>query len=443
MIVDSIEELIGNTPLLKVSEEITQLSNIDVYLKLEYYNPFGSVKDRVAWGMLRPHLAELVEKKKTVLESSSGNTAKALTSLCLKNNIDFETVTNRIKYPEIRGVLQVLGAQVEELPGLSDCPNPLDPNDAIQYSRNKASQDPDKYHLTDQYFNEQNPNAHYETTGKEIIEDLQSVDYFFGFLGTCGSTIGTGKYLREINPDTSVFGIVGKAGHAIPGGRTLEELWEVGFFDKDFYTDIIGGTTTEAVDGALLLNRKCGVLCGPTTGLIFKKALEKLKALDEPAQLRKKAVLIACDRMEPYLSFFKKHQPDIFDKRASKKVSVDTMTDDEINQSSELDVSELIELRKNAEPLLIDIRGHFAFSTGHIPGSLNILDDYLNQMIDSGNVFPIDKKIIVICRVGDISKKYAAFLEKQGYQAYSLKDGIQAYKESENELVRTIKNVRK
>lgn len=438
MIYDSIEQLIGNTPLLRIPKEVHQLQNIELYAKLEYYNPFGSVKDRVAWGMLRRHVSDLIGNEKTVLESSSGNTAKALSVLCSKNSIPFETVTNRIKYPEVRGVLQVLGAQLEELPGLSDCPHPFDPNDAIQYSRDKASRDPDKYHLTDQYFNEDNPNAHFETTGKELIDDLGRVDYFFGFLGTCGSTYGIGKYLRETYAEASVFGIVGKPGHTIPGGRTMEELWEVGFFNKEFYSEIIAGTTAEAIDGALTLNRKCGVLCGPTTGLIFAKALEKLKTLDAACTEKKSAVIIACDRMEPYLSFFKKHRPELFATKPRTQLSVDSLTEEQVKQASEVTVPELKTLIAERDPFLVDIRGYFAFSTGHIPGSINILDDNFGQMIEGGMVFPKNRPIVVVCRVGDISKKYAAFLKRQGYEAYSLTDGVQAYKNSNSEVEQSI-----
>ncbi len=438
MIYDNISELIGNTPLLRIPSAVHKLKNIELYAKLEYYNPFGSVKDRVAWGMVRNRLPELKSQNKTVLESSSGNTAKALSVLCSTNGIPFETVTNRIKYPEVRGVLQVLGAAIEELPGLSDCPHPLDPNDAIQYSRDKAARDPIKYHLTDQYFNEDNPNSHFATTGKELVDDLGRVDYFFGFLGTCGTTYGTGKFLKQANPEAVVFGIVGKPGHSVPGGRTLEELWEVGFFDKEFYGDIIGGTVAEAIDGALILNRQCGILCGPTTGLTFMKAIEKLAAIDDPNGPVTKAVFIACDRMEPYLSFFKKHRPELFSSKPKNHASVESLTEEQVKQANQLSLPELNKMIAEKDPFIVDIRGYFAFSTGHIPGSINILDDNFGQMIEGGMVFPKNRPIVVVCRVGDISKKYAVFLKRQGYEAYSLAEGVQGYKNSNYEVEQSI-----
>lgn len=432
MIYESVEELIGNTPLLKIKPEIHGLKNIDVYAKLEYYNPFGSVKDRIAYNMFKPLKDDLVAKKKTLIESSSGNTAKALSALCGVNGISFRAITNRIKYPEVREVLLAMGAEVEELPGLSDCPDPHDPNDAIQYSRDLANKNPDQIACTDQYFNERNIQAHEESTGPELIKDLGSVDYFFSFLGTCGTSMGTGNHLRSVNPDTKIFGIVADAGHKIPGGRNVEELWEVGFFRRDYFTDLLSGNSAQAVDGMLELNRRSGVLAGPTSGLVYYAAINKLRELDEEAGKsgkRAKAVFIACDRMEPYMSFLRKHKPDIFAQRTSSQESVNSLSAEIVAQSAQLSPQKVAEVMKQGA-FVIDIRGHFAFSIGHVPGSINILDDYFASTIESGQVFPKDRDILVICRIGDISRKYAAYLQRQGYRAWSLEGGFQAYKQA-------------
>jgi cysteine synthase B len=433
---ESVEELIGNTPLVKIPAAVHGLENITLYAKLEYYNPFGSVKDRVAYAMFNAVRGELREKGKTVLESSSGNTAKALAVLCSMNGLAFETVTNRIKYPEIRGVLQTLAAQIEELPGLSDCPDPFDPNDAIQYSRDKAAREPERFHLTDQYFNVENPRIHHETTGRELLEDLGEVHYFFGFLGTCGSTVGTGRALREKSAQTMVFGVVGDPGHKIPGGRNLDELWEVGFFQKEFYSSILSGTTHEAVDGMLMLNRRCGLLCGPTSGLVFTKALEKLRTLDKLSATPRTAVFIACDRMEPYLSFLRKHRPELFDP-STKRITVESVAHRGLEAASITPEKMTTELASR-DLLIVDIRGYFAFSVGHIPGSMNIVDDLFAQLIETGDVLPKRRPVVVVCRIGDISAKYAIFLAQRGFEAYSLRGGFQAYRVSGLEVEKSI-----
>ena len=393
MIVQSIEELIGNTPLLLIDEDVHGISGVELYAKLEYYNPFGSIKDRVAKSMLEPILPELKEKKKTVVEASSGNTAKALAALSGIHGLQFKTVTNRIKMPEVRMVLQTLGSEIEELPGLSDCPDPNDPNDFTTVAANLAKREPDLYHYTDQYFNELNLQAHYNTTGKEIADDLDSLDYFIGFLGTCGSSMGAGKFLKE-HRDTSVVGVVADAGHHVPGGRNINELWEVGFFEKDFYADIIAGTAPQAIEGMLQLNRRSGVLCGPTTGLTYHSAVEflKKKRSENPDGKTIRAVFIACDRLEPYMSYIKRYKPEVYENRTTSRETVYSMDPEEVHHSKQITSEELDQMD---DALVIDIRSRFAFSVGHIPGSMNIIDELLAQLIEEGPAFQKISKLLL------------------------------------------------
>src|ERR1700760_4609619 len=124
MLVNDVTELIGNTPLVRLDPAVHGLSGVDLYAKLESANPFGSVKDRVAWGMLREILPEAVASGQTLVEASSGNTAKALQTLAAMHGISLRAYTNRVKVGEVRDVLQLLGPDVRELPGLSECPDP-------------------------------------------------------------------------------------------------------------------------------------------------------------------------------------------------------------------------------------------------------------------------------------------------------------------------------
>ncbi|MGD9638703.1 MAG: pyridoxal-phosphate dependent enzyme [Alphaproteobacteria bacterium] len=427
---NSVMDMVGNTPVLLISPEIHGLKNIDLYAKLEYYNPFGSVKDRIAKGLLEPYIEEIKKSGKRVIEASSGNTAKALTALASVNGIGCRVISSRIKYPEMRQILQTLGADIDELPSLSDCPDPFDPNDTLQYTANILKTEPEKYHYTDQYYSELNPTTHYRTTGKELVDDLGNVDYFYSFLGTCGSTLGTGRYLREHNPQLKIYGIVAEAGHNIPGGRNMNELWEVGLYRREHYDDLITGDTKQAVEGLLTLNRKCGVMCGPTGGLAYYATVKHLKTIDEELEKsgeRKTAVFIACDRVELYMSFLKQHAPEIFAGATTTKKTVTSLNPEEIATANIIKAEELDDYLAK-KPLVIDIRGNFAYSMGHIPNSINILDEALAIMLESGRAFPDDKTIIITCRVGDISNRYAAFLKMQGYNAYSLEGGIQAYK---------------
>ena len=220
MIYNHVTELIGNTPLLKIDPQVHGLKNFEIYAKLEYYNPFGSLKDRVAWNMLEPVLTNSIDNNKTIIESSSGNTGKALAVLAKVYGLDFKTISNRIKVPEIRMMLQFLGAEVEELPGLSDCPYPNDPNDPVTIVRTLTNQHPNKYEFTDQYFSDLNWQAHYKA-GIELSKDFDKIDYFFGVLGTCGSTYGVVKALTDLNYSVKAIGVVADPASWVPGGRNM------------------------------------------------------------------------------------------------------------------------------------------------------------------------------------------------------------------------------
>lgn len=438
MLYNHMTELIGNTPLFKIDPKVHGLKNFEIYAKLEYYNPFGSLKDRIAWQMLEPVLDESIKNQKTILESSSGNTAKALATLAKIYGLDFKTITNRIKVPEVRMMLQFLGAKVEELPGLSDCPDPNDPNDPVAIATNLVKQEPQKWTYTDQYFNELNWQAHYKA-GEEVAKDLENIDYYFGVLGTCGSTLGAVKALKDSGQDTKAVGVVTEASSWVPGGRNINELWETGFFDKDFYADIVSGNIQKAISGMQELNQKSGVLAGPTSGLNYACMLDYLRQKDDQQTGKQTAVFIACDRVEPYMNYIKKYTPEIFNTQTSSKPTVNSLTDREIQNSRSISPEELDTKLKSANPpFVVDIRGNFAFSIGHIQTSINILDELFTQMIEQGNTLPKNKDIVIVCNVGKISPKYSAFLTKQGYNACTLEGGINNWKKQNLELEKSL-----
>lgn len=438
MIYNNVLEMVGNTPLLKIDSSVHGLKNIDLYAKLEYYNPTGSLKDRPAKAMLAPLLKDVKTNNKTVIEASSGNTAKSLAVFCGVENVPFLTVTNRIKIPEVRMILQNLGSEIEELPGLSDCPDPLDPNDFTTVAANMAKSNPDKYVYTDQYFNDLNLKGH-ESAGEETYKDLGKVDYYMGFLGTCGSSMGAGRWLKD-KCDTKVIGVVSEAGHHVPGGRNINELWEVGAFKKDFYEHIVKGTVQDGIKGMQILNRKCGIMGGPTSGLTFFAGLQKLRELDKtiPEGERRNAVFIVCDRVEQYMNYVKRYSPEIFTKTLEGRKTVEGQSSEEINSGKTIGPEELNDLLEKETPTIIDVRGHFAYTVGHIKGSMNILSDLLSEIIEEGQKFPLNRKVIVVCSFGLHSKKFASFLAKQGYDAMSVEGGIRDWKALDFPLEKTL-----
>lgn len=438
MLYKSVTELIGNTPLIEISKEITKLKNINVYAKCELYNPFGSLKDRAGYAMLKDEIQKLKENNMTVIESSSGNTAKALQIICSMNGIPFKTVTNRIKIPETKEILKVAGAEIEELPGLSECPDPTDPNDPVAYIERIVSENHNKYYHTNQYTNLKNPKVHYEHTGKEIYEDLGKVDYFFGTLGTTGSSRGTIEYLLEKNKNLKKIGIIAEKGDTIPGIRNKDEMYEVGIFNKSLYDEIVLVNSDEAIEEMLVLNRKCGILGGPTSGAAFKGTLKYLREIDDKLKEPANAVFIACDRMEWYMSYIKKRRPEIFDSEI-KRETIRTLTEEDMKYAKTIDVNNVEEWIEKNNPIIIDLRGNLAYKNGHIANAINITDIFFEDLVDNGTPFSKENSVLLVCSIGDKSKKFSSLLNKKGMNVYSLENGMTAWRENSLPVKRSLR----
>lgn len=429
MLYNHITELIGNTPLLKIDEKVHGLKNIELYAKLEMYNPFGSIKDRIAWGILKDHIDDIQNNNKSIIESSSGNTAKALQALAGVFGIPFKTVTNRIKVSEVKDILQIMGAAIEEFPGRSECPDPNDPNDPLAIIGREVQANKDSYFYPSQYTNERNPQTHYETTGVEILRDLPQVDYFIGTLGTTGSTQGTLRRLKEANENMISIGIVGEKGDFIPGIRNYDELWEVGLFNKELYKEIKAVSPQAAIDGMLSLVRKAGVLCGPTSGACFQGAVEYLQGVDQKLTEKKKAVFIVCDRMEWYGSYIKERRPDLFGLK--KKIGgIYDMTPETLANAPSIKIDAVEKYLALNKPLIIDMRSNVAFAAVRIPSSISIPEEQLKKMMDGTMPFAKGQKVLFVCPTGNQSKIFSSYLHSKGYESLSLDGGITAWRDS-------------
>jgi cysteine synthase B len=431
---DHITELIGDTPLLRLDPAVHGLAGVELYAKLESHNPFGSVKDRVAWAMLRDELTELREGGRTLIEASSGNTAKALRVLGAMYGIDLRAVTNRIKVGEVRDLLQLFGTEIVELPGLSECPDPTTPNDVYSVIEATMAQHPGAYRHLSQYTNEKNIEAHHHGTGREIHEDLAAdgitrIDYLIGGLGTTGSTRGTATYLRKHNPELRTVAVVSERSDFIPGIRSETEMWDVGLFQPEFYDRIVTVSAGDAVDATLRLATGYGVLAGPTSGAAYTAALDTLGALDRSGADPDDpivAVFIVCDRLEPYLSYIKKRRPELFG-RAERETAPSA---EELAAVPRLSPEQLAELDRTGRPTIVDSRGAMAYRIGHVPGALNIRDDQLDDMFGHGIPFPRSRPVVFVCPVGELSVRFAARARRAGYDAASLAGGVVAWRDA-------------
>ncbi|MFW9825587.1 MAG: PLP-dependent cysteine synthase family protein [Candidatus Thorarchaeota archaeon] len=301
---ESIEDLISNrenpTPLVKLNERINPNKDFPIYLKLERYNPFGSIKDRIAYAMLKNYD---FKEGESILEPSSGNTGIALASLANARGIPIEiAVPTRIP-KEKKIILKLLG--VETLWEAEDNLCPKFPNEGARGVVNGIlmGKGGERYFNPNQYENYLNVQAHYMTTGPEIWDQTSGeVDYFFAATGTCGTITGVGKYLKEKNPAIKIIGIEpANSIHNIPGMKKISDLDEElipKILDDSVIDMILKVNDDDAYRMGIELARKNGILVGPSTGAILAVALEFAR------NHKGIAVIIAPDDAMKYISSY-------------------------------------------------------------------------------------------------------------------------------------------
>ncbi|QHC21462.1 pyridoxal-phosphate dependent enzyme [Streptomyces sp. GS7] len=435
---NSITEAIGNTPLVRLDPAVHGLRNIDLYAKLELLNPFGSVKDRAAWNMVRAGLPGARERGETIVELSSGNTAKALAVIAGLHGLTFKSVTNRMRVPEIKDLLLLLGAEIEELPGQTECLDPTDTEDPLTRFHQELTRPGATHFHTDQYFNALNTEAHAAGTGPEIVADLdgRAPDWFVACVGTAGSSTGVARVLREYDPAVRVVGLVAQKSDFVPGIRNVDEVHEVGLFDPATYDTIEPVSSDEAIDGMLTLVRRCGILAGPTGGAAYFGALRHLRPLDAELTERRTAVFIVCDRVESYLGYVRQRRPELLGLPPVKN-SVATLTDSEIRAATVIDTADAQKWIAVQRPLVIDLRSPFAYAALHIAGSVNIVDELFDELLRGGLPFSKRQPVLLACPVGEKSALYAALLTRMGHpDVRSLAGGIIAWRDAGAPLVR-------
>jgi cysteine synthase len=240
-----------------------------VYLKLEWLNPFGSIKDRAASYLIRGMLESGALDDREIVEASSGNTAIALAAFgALSDKKVTITIPDGVP-EETKTILRMLGAEVWETPD-ELCPVDHPKDGAIALARSlAASEEGSRYVLADQYENSDNIRAHYETTGPEIWSQTRGeVSAFFAGFGTCGTLTGVGRYLKERNPDVRIIAIEPEKGHRLPGLKSFAEANEPGNLDRSVIDDVVMVPDEAAYAMTLRLHREDGLLVGPSTGAI-------------------------------------------------------------------------------------------------------------------------------------------------------------------------------
>ena len=300
---DDVRELIANpanpTPLVRLNRVVPP-GAFELYLKLEWYNPFGSIKDRTAFYLLKGMLERGELEGKDIVEPSSGNTGIALAALAVLLGKKF-TVTIPDGVPEEKKcILRMLGAEVWATPD-DLCPinHPKDGAIALAQSFVQGRDTGRRYAMPYQYENCDNVRAHFETTGPEIWQQTEGrVGSFFAGFGTCGTITGTGRYLKQQNPAVQVIAIEPQKGHRLPGLKNLTESKAPGILDRSVIDEVVRVNDEPAYAMTKRLFREEGLIVGPSTGALVHAALEYGKS---HAGL---AVAISPDSGFKYSSFF-------------------------------------------------------------------------------------------------------------------------------------------
>src|SRR5688572_24458395 len=273
---DSMLELLSNvenpTPIVRL-QRITPFKHATVYVKLEWYNPFGAVKDRVAYNLIRDaeEHGRLAPGTRLV-EPTSGNTGMGLAMLANAKGYKFTATMSKKVPAEKRAALRLFGTDLMELDD-DLCPAPGAPEGAIALAAELGVK-PGNFHL-DQYKNPANPDAHYRTTGPEIWRQTDgAVTHFIAGLGTCGTITGTGRFLKEKRRDVKVLGVHPAEGHDIPGVRSLKQLKQTALFVPDEYDGLVEIDNKEAFALAERLNREESIIAGPSSGMALAGAFK-------------------------------------------------------------------------------------------------------------------------------------------------------------------------
>lgn len=260
------------TPMVRINR-LNPFPELQLFAKLEWYNPFGSVKDRAAWAMLRD-LEERGEigKDRGMVEPTSGNTGFSLAAMAKVRGYRTRTVVPNQIPLEKKVLLKIAGADLDVVSD-SLCPAPGEDDGSISLAKTYAKAQAERYVMPNQYENEQNIAAHQRTTGPEIWRQTEGkITHFFVSLGSCGTVTGTGRFLKEKNPDIKVIAVQPGKGHDVPGIRDASQLDEVKLYDPSVIDDILEIDHELAYTRALELSQVEGLLAGPSSGLIFEGA---------------------------------------------------------------------------------------------------------------------------------------------------------------------------
>ena len=291
---NSVLDLIGNTPMIDVSQ-LSPNPDVRILGKLEGQNPAGSVKDRIARSLIEEAERDgSLKPGQTIIEPSSGNTGIALAMIAQLKGYPIKIVLPENVSIERRQLLEVFGAEVIASPGAQGS------NGAVRMAQELAAEHPEWAFLY-QYGNEANPLAHYRTTGPEILADVPDITHFVAGLGTSGTLMGVGTFLKERKPDVKVYAVEPPAGEQVEGLRSLDDGYIPPVFEKWGGLELLDGKSIvrprESLEWTRRLVSEAGVFAGISSGAALAGAAKIARKIDQGT-----IVFVVCDAGWKYLS---------------------------------------------------------------------------------------------------------------------------------------------
>jgi cysteine synthase B len=285
-------DCIGNTPLVSL-EAINPYPKVKILVKLEGNNPGGSVKDRIAYYMIKDaEEAGILNKGDTILEATSGNTGIGLAMVGAAKGYKVKLVMPECVSFERRKILEAFGAELVLSPGKEGT------DGAIKLAHRILEESNNGYFMPNQFDNPSNIRAHYETTGKEIIEQTGGdIDVFVAGLGTTGTLMGAGKRLKEFNSRINIVGVEPVLGHRVQGLKNMKESIVPKIYDPAFPDEKITVGDDDAFDTTRMLALQEGIFAGMSSGAAVAGALMMAQKIGKGT-----IVVILPDRGDRYLS---------------------------------------------------------------------------------------------------------------------------------------------
>jgi len=287
----NILQLIGNTPLVKINN-LNPNKKVELYAKLEFLNPGGSVKDRIALFMIEgAEKRKELNKNKIVLEATSGNTGIGLALVCAVKKYELLLTMPESASIERRKILKALGAKILLTPAKDSTDGAIEK--AYEMARKNK-----KYWLADQFNNPDNWKAHYYGTAEEIWRDTQGkITHFVASMGTTGTLMGVSKRLKEHNSEIQIIGTEPLLGHKIQGLKNMKEAYKPGIYDKNQLDKKINVKDEDAYKMTKEIAKKESIFAGMSSGTALFGALQVIKDLKKGL-----AVVLFPDSGERYLS---------------------------------------------------------------------------------------------------------------------------------------------